>query len=618
MSAPQLSHGNDDQHEASRQARVDDLRLTDDTSDRVFDLIVRTAADYFNAPIVLISILDQQRQWFRAKVGVSRAETPRKDAFCNYTIRSTQVLEIVDSLTDSRFEANDLVLNPPYIRYYAGAPLVTHDGLGLGSLCIIDTMPRPRMSPRDRRMLEHLRDMVMARIESLRIDSFIDEPSGLYNRTRLQIDVEEHLKTADRVMAIAADMQSLAFLNDVIKTLGYTFTNDLMMAMRDRFIEELPPGATLYKISPTRFAFVLLSENRRNAPAVIQRLLHAFAKPIECKGIPVQPNLALGVLDLGRDDLRSTDLLRLIVSAADDARHRNIGIAWHDPVLDAAQQRAFVLLSSLAHALQTGTQFWLAYQPRIDLASGGCTSVEALLRWDHPTLGNISPGEFIPLAEKTALIRPLGRWVLAEVVRQQSKWHLEGLFLRVGINVSADDLHGTEFVSELERLINAKLINPSDLGLEFTESVLIRNADETRRVLQRIRRLGLEMAIDDFGTGYSNWAYLRQLPATTVKLDQSFIAGIDTDDQAKRLLMTVIKLAKGLGYRTVAEGIETPEQLQLVRDWECDEVQGYFIGRPMNASSLRLWLQMFDANTVLRDYCQRGGPADFYEPATDT
>ncbi|MDQ2151815.1 GGDEF and EAL domain-containing protein [Alcaligenaceae bacterium C4P045] len=603
MSAPNLSQDTDGHLESIRQTRIDDLRLTDDINDSVFDLIVETAADYFDAPIVLISILDRQRQWFRAKLGIEKSETPRKDAFCNYTISSPKIMEIVDSHADPRFVRNELVVGEPNIRYYAGAPLITHDGLALGSLCIIDTKPRVSMSPRERRMLEHLRDMAMARIESLRIGSFIDEPSGLYNRTRLQLDVDEHLKADQRVMAVAADMQSLPFLNDVIKTLGYTFTNDLMMAMRDRFLDVLPTGATLYKISPTRFAFVLLSENRRNAPAILQQLLHSFAKPVECKGIPVQANLALGVLDLGAPDAGRMDLLRLIVSAADDARHRNVGIAWHDPVLDAAQQRAFVLLSSLADALQNGTQFWLAYQPRIDLQSGSCTSVEALLRWDHPTLGSISPVEFVPLAEKTALIKPLGQWVLAEVVRQQLEWHAEGVTLQIGMNVSADDLHGTEFVRELERLIETDLISPADLGLEFTESVLIRNVDDTRRVLQRVRQLGFEMAIDDFGTGYSNWSYLRQLPATTVKLDRSFLSGIETDDQAQRLLMTVIMFAKGLGYRTVVEGIETPEQLSLVRGWGCDEAQGYLFARPMRASSLVSWLQMFDASDVtFRDY----------------
>lgn len=585
--------------EAARQARVDDLGLSEESGDRVFDLIVKTAAHYFNAPIVLISILDQQRQWFMAKIGIGRSETARKDAFCNYTIKSRQIMEVVDSLADPRFVSNALVLNSPHIRYYVGAPLITNDGLGLGSLCIIDTKPRPSLSSQERTMLEHLRDMVMARIDSLRIDSFVDEPSGLYNRTRLQMDVEERLKRGERVMAVAADMQSLPFLNDVIKTLGYTFTNDLMLAMRDRFHSELPEGATLYKISPTRFAFVLLGENRQNAPALLKQILNSFKSPIDCKGIPVQSDLALGVLDLGPEDASSKDLLRLIVSAADDARRRKVGIAWHDPILDLEQLRAFKLLSSLAHTLQSRNEFWLAFQPRVDLRTGKCTSVEALLRWNHPTLGSISPGEFIPLAEKTALIKPLGQWVLAEAVRQQAAWKSEGLSLRIGINVSAEDLQGTEFVAELERLTEKEMISPSDLGLEFTESAIIRNGEDTRRVLQRISHLGFEMAIDDFGTGYSNWAYLRQLPASTVKLDQSFVSGVESDAKAKQLLRTVITAAKGLGYKTVVEGIETQEQLQLVREWGCDEVQGYLIAKPMNASSLISWLKIFDATEIV-------------------
>lgn len=596
MSADKFLPDLDASVEAARQMRIDDLRLAEDGDDKIFDLVVKTAAHYFSAPIVLVSILDKQRQWFKAKVGISRTETARKDAFCNYTVQSRQVLEVVDSLQDPRFKANALVLGPPYIRYYAGAPLVTSEGIGLGSLCIIDTKPRRNLTQQELTMLEHLRDILMARISTLRSDSFIDEPSGLYNRTRLQIDVEEHLGADERIMAVAADMQALPFLNDIIKTLGYTFTNDMMMAMRDRFFEELPPDVTLYKISPTRFGFLLLADHRNNAPTLLKRVLHAFKRPLNCKGIPVQCDLALGVLDLGPGDARGQDLLRLIVSAADDARRRKVGIAWHDPILDSAQLRAFKLLSSLAHALQTNTQFWLAFQPKVDVSSGKCSSVEALIRWDHPTLGTISPAEFVPLAETTALIKPLGQWVLGEVVRQQAAWKSEGLNLQVAINVSAEDLHGSEFVAELERLVKTKTVLPGDLSLEFTESAIIQNGDEVRSVLQRISHLGFEMAIDDFGTGYSNWAYLRQLPATTVKLDQSFVKGIEGDDQAKRLLETVITAAKGLGYRTIAEGIETSEQLRLVSNWGCDEIQGYLIAKSMKASSLLSWLQMFNTS----------------------
>ncbi|WP_339842605.1 EAL domain-containing protein [uncultured Halopseudomonas sp.] len=212
------------------------------------------------------------------------------------------------------------------------------------------------------------------------------------------------------------------------------------------------------------------------------------------------------------------------------------------------------------------------------------------MRWTHPVLGPIGPGEFIPLAEKTALIGPITMRVLHAAVSQVAAWQSQGLNVKVGINISATDLESSAFVDELAMLLERRRINASSLELEFTETALINKPQAVREQLDRISTLGIKIAIDDFGSGYSNWTYLRELPATTVKIDQTFMYELHTDEKNKPLVQAVIELASRLGYRVVAEGIEDAATLELLQSWGCHAGQGYQIGRPMLPDRLVDWL----------------------------
>ncbi|RRV04181.1 GGDEF and EAL domain-containing protein [Pseudomonas sp. v388] len=579
-------------NEAQRLLRIEELCVLENSADQVFDEIVAIAAEFFEAPIALISIVDKHRQWFRARVGLQAQETPRDVSFCAYTILSDEPFEIPDATLDPRFKENALVTGEPGIRYYAGAPLITEDGLRLGSLCVIDTKPRPAMSAREASMLKRFTSLVMKRIVSLRLSCYVDQPSGLYNRLRLEEDMREVLSTGCDSQLVAVDMFAPQFLNDVVKALGYGFTQELVMAIRKRLEEQLPAGCRLYRISPTRFGFLLpgnaAQEHLYNA------ILKACAAPVHCRGNPVQMQVGMGIVSLKSEPGQEQDWMRQVVSAANDARERNLGWARYKPQCDAAQQRAFRLLASLTAAVHAPDQLRLVYQPRIDLATGACTSVEALLRWTHPTLGPVGPAEFIPLAEKTALMRPLSLWVLQHAVEQAAIWQAHGFIFRVAINVTPEDLSGSDFTDRMISLLQHYGIPPRRFELEFTEGALMHNPAEVRNQLERLRQLGMTVAIDDFGTGYSNWSYLRQLPATTVKLDQSLMRNLATDQQDQRLVQALIGLATKLDYCVVAEGIETEEIRALVSAWGCHEGQGYLIARPMEADALLDWLDAQD------------------------
>jgi len=573
-------------NEIERLKEVAKFCPTDSDYDDVFDKIVAMASAYHNAPIALISIVDKHRQWFKARVGLKETQTPREVSFCAYSTLDNSRLEVVDATLDTRFKDNPLVTGPPHIRYYAGEPLITEDGFTLGSLCIIDTVPRPPMSKPDRAMLNGFADLVMMRIQSMRSRNFVDQPTGLFNRLRLEEDIRQAIKTKRAYQVYAVDVVSPKFLNDIVKALGYRFAGDLVLAIKDRLHTLLPPHCLLYKISPTRFGFLL--EEDETAEHICESILKDFKKPVECHGIPILMQVGIGVLPI--DHSGQQDWLRLVVSAADEARDRKLGWSLYKPHFDAAQQRAFMLLSSLPEAVNSDKQFSLMYQPKIKLPSGTCHSVEALIRWTHPQLGTISPAEFIPLAEKTALIPSVGLWVLNAIIQQAIIWKAQGLRLRIAMNITVSDLESTEFVDAMIYEVQKYDLDPADFELEFTESMLMTNPEEVIRQLERVRQMGIEVAVDDFGTGYSNWAYLKELPANTVKLDQSLISGLCTNRNDKQLVKTLIGLAKGLGYRVVAEGVENEEILDLLIQWGCSEAQGYLIARPMSATELQAWM----------------------------
>ena len=572
-------------NEVERLKEVAKFCPPDSDYDDVFEKIVEMASAYFNAPIALISIVDKHRQWFKARVGLTETQTSREVSFCAYSTLDNSLLEVLDATLDARFKHNPLVTGPPHIRYYAGAPLTTEDGFTLGSLCIIDTVSRPPMTERDSAMLNGFAELVMMRIQGMRSRNFIDQPTGLFNRLRLEEDIRQAVKVKNRCQVYAVDIISPKFLNDIVKALGYSFAGDLVLAIKSRLQTLLPARCLLYKISPTRFGFLL--EEEQTTEHICASILTDFKKPVECHGIPILMQVGIGVLPI--HGAGQQDWLRLLVSAADEARDRKLGWSLYKPHFDAAQQRAFMLLSSLPEAVSSDQQFSLVYQPKIKLPSGKCHSVEALLRWTHPLLGPISPAEFIPLAEKTALIPSVGLWVLNAIIRQAVVWKAQGVRLRIAMNITVSDLESAEFVDAMIHEIQTHGLDPASFELEFTESMLMTNPEEVIRQLERVRQIGIEVAVDDFGTGYSNWAYLKELPATTVKLDQSLISGLGTNQNDKQLVKTLIGLAKGLGYRVVAEGVENQGILDLLIQWGCSEAQGYLIAKPMSATDLETW-----------------------------
>jgi len=577
-------------NELSRQRLIDAHPcLVESNSDAFLDEVVKIAALYFKTPICLITILDRKRQWFRARVGTDLQETPRADSFCAYSVAIGDSVEVCDAQQDERFRCNPLVTGEPGIRYYAGMPLVLDGGLVLGNLCVIDTQPRPLMSAADKAMLEQIARLATTRLDEMRAAAFIDGTTGLYNHAKLDEDIGDAIDRGENPLAVAIELVSPAQLNDMLKSLGFQFLTDFTLSVKNLLRSLLPASWELYKISALRFACAVPGNQLEQAQAVFATLLEAFSKPIHCQELPVLPQVGIGVLRLEPGAVPD-DWMRLIVCAADEARSSGQGWAYYDEQMDAAQQRSNRLLNDLADAVRADDQLRLVFQPRVDLNTGACLSVEALLRWAHPTLGEISPAEFIPLAEKTPLIHAVSFWVISQAIHQIDAWRREGADLKVAINVSAADLNNDHLTDEIVRLLARNELDGSCLEVEFTESALVGDFSVVITQIERLQAMGVEIAIDDFGSGYSNWSYLRDIPANTVKLDRSFMEDLQPGKKDWNIVRALISLARELGQRVVAEGIETEHTLKIIREWGCQEAQGFYISRPLEAGDLLAWL----------------------------
>jgi EAL domain-containing protein (putative c-di-GMP-specific phosphodiesterase class I)/GGDEF domain-containing protein len=581
--------------ETERLAALRELCLLDTPRDPAFDQMTLLASRVFGTSMALISLVDEGRQWFKSRMGLDVQETPRSQAFCAYALYGTEPLIVLDTWQDDRFASNPLVTGSPGLRFYAGAPLITAGGLCLGTFCVLDGAPRADFGATQVEQLRHFARLAMMRIETLRSIGYADPLTQLSNRTRFLEDaalwIDDRPADGAQLFAVAIDVCGPAYLEQMQAAFGSDYADGFLLAVSRRLAQRLGP-APVYRIDNTVFACVLAAADQDALENQLRALHRQFCVPCEHQGIPHAPAVTLGAvtLDSAISHTPVADTARALGAALAHARAAHRPWAVYHPQLDAVQQRAFRILAAIPGALAADGQLQLHYQPRVDLADGACIGVEALLRWNHPQLGAISPAEFIPLAEKTALIGDITAWVVRAALAQAALWQAAGQRLTVSLNVSAHDLATPAFADSLAQLLAYHRVDPALLEIEFTESAVADDPLAVGLQLRRLRALGVQIAIDDFGMGYSNFSYLKQIPATTLKLDQSFVRALPADMHDVTILCAMIRLGHEFGHRVVAEGIETARAYELLAGWGCDEGQGYWIARPMSAAQLDGWL----------------------------
>jgi EAL domain-containing protein (putative c-di-GMP-specific phosphodiesterase class I)/GGDEF domain-containing protein len=573
--------------EESRLDALYKLNLLDTPASESFDRITRMACQIFGLPIAAVSLTDRDRQWFKSRVGVEHRSIPRDKAPCARVAESTKIVLIPDMLADDCYR--DSILAGRGIRFYAGAPLVTREGFGLGALCVLGTEPRTA-SAAEMAALNDLAQIVMAQIELQHAHGRVDSLSGLPNRTQFLDDLHDLGRDEpgrDR-LAVLLDLARAEQLNTSARVMGSSFVDEMVQEAARALREVLGNDRTAYHVAATQFAFLAPADAK--ADTYVQQLGPTLKRFRRASNARFVLSATMGVAPFVTGRTAPKDVLRTAHSAALDARAAKSTVSVYSSAEDVAHQRRFLLLNDFAEALDHPAQLRLVFQPRVDLATRNCLGAEALLRWTHPVLGEISPGEFIPIVEQTSLARPTTAWVLEAGLKQLGEWRAAGKALQLSINVSAVNLDEKDFAERVQLYLLKHRVPASMLELEVTESAVMDNSGQAASQLVALESAGIRLAIDDFGTGYSSLSYLQRLPAQVLKIDQSFTRELTGGEREQTLVRSMISLSHDLGYRVVAEGIETAEQAEMLTAMGCDEGQGYLFARPMEVTDFERWI----------------------------
>lgn len=581
--------------ETQRLAALRATGLLDTPPAEEFDRITRLASQLFGVPIALVSLVDAERQWFKSHLGLPVRETCREDAFCDHTIRTSNVMVVENALADPRFAQNPLVLGEPHIRFYAGAPLILRGGHHIGSLCLIDTIPRS-FSTAQQRQLEDLAALVLAQIDLQCSAARVDEATLLPNRAQLLQDIAGLCRAEPGGRRVLALVELLPHdgLMDAARALGMGPIEQLTHEAGQRLSRCIGDGSRVYHTGVARLAVLLRPGEEEAVQAFAQQLLGALLAPIAAShsGLVINQRQRVGLAPFTLDPADASDAPRRANAALYQQAMPGASICGYDAAVDASYRRSYELIASVPRALMAG-EFRLVYQPQFERASTRYTCVEALLRWDHPRLGPVPPGDFIPLLEKTSYIQALTQWVLDTALAQIRAWEDEGLALDVAVNVSPRNLEQPDFIDMLQSACARHRLAPSRLEIECTENAVLTEGP-TLRAVNAARALGVRVALDDFGTGYCNFGCLYGLSAEVLKLDQALIRPIGSDARALDVVRGMVQLGRTLGYRLLAEGVETAEVFDQLMEMGCDQVQGYYLSRPLPAQEAFAFVQRWN------------------------
>ena len=439
--------------------------------------------------------------------------------------------------------------------------------------------------------------------QELRYLANYDTLTGLPNRAllseRLGRAIIRARRQETRVAVLFLDLDRFTDIND---SLGHAAGDRLLKAAAARLQSTVSASDTVARLGGDEFTVVLEDvESLVAVERMARDVLAAFSTPLEVDerhDVSITPSLGISLYP--DHALVPTDLLKFADTAMYQAKAegRNTYQVYNE-AMDAEARHRAAIIAALRRALDRG-EFRLVYQPRLALADGRITGVECLLRWQSAELGEIQPTEFIPLAEESGLIVPIGEWVLGEACRQLKAWRQQGLGdLRMGVNVSVLQLLRGNLAAYLKRLLLVTELPADRIELELTESMVMQNAEQTTAMLDELRKLGVSLAIDDFGTGYSSLVYLKRLPIDTLKIDKEFIDDLTRDADDEAITSTIVSMGHSLGLTVIAEGVENEQQLEFLRALGCDEVQGHWLSRPIDAERCLAFVRAWRPESLL-------------------
>lgn len=416
-----------------------------------------------------------------------------------------------------------------------------------------------------------------------------DGLTGLPNRELFQTHIQQAIsESVDRQFAlIVLDIDGL---KDINSTLGRLVGDLLLKKVARRITSYTESGDILARFGGDEFAILRtnISDISDNPVILSNKLLQCLSKPFSLYGKTIHCAAKIGITVYPHDGASVSQLLQNADTAIHQAKQQNLNTyQFYSPAINAQLKRILEIKEHLRYALER-QELSICYQPRIEIATGRLVAVEALLRWQNPELGFVSPAEFIPIAEETNLIIPIGEWILYNACLQNKRWQEEGITsLRMSVNLSTCQFKQIDLLQTIERTLQNTGLDAAFLELEITENLLVRDIEQAIALLREIKSKGISIALDDFGTGYSSLSYLQKLPLNTLKIDRSFVSNIATNPDDAAISKAIVVLARSLKLNITAEGVETKEQLDYLQNEGCDEVQGYYFSKPLSSDRLK-------------------------------
>ena len=416
-------------------------------------------------------------------------------------------------------------------------------------------------------------------LQRLRGVAYEDPLTGLANRAYAEDHIDALLSTGSGE-PFALVIVELRNVREINAALGHPVGDEALREVARRLRQNVDPGDLVARLSANQFLIVLHSCSSERAALLARQLVGVIHAGLHLPDVSLDVQVQAGFSQHPDHGAASRELMRRAQIALEDTQGGRIPVSAYRPGRDEAQRRRLQLAAGLRTAIETEALL-LVFQPELNLASGTIIQLEALMRWKHPELGDLSPAEFVPIAEHTGSSRPLTSWALARAIRQMAEWDAAGLVIDVAVNLSAPDIMDPQLVEEIQACLQEHNVRPARLVLEITESAVMRDPTLAARHMQLLKLAGVRFAMDDFGTGHSSLSQLSRLPLDQLKIDRTFITHAYERAADATIVKSTIELAHNMGLQVVAEGVEDASAQQLLRSLGCDLVQGDYISRPL-------------------------------------
>ena len=568
-------------NENERLTALFKLQILDTAPEPRFDRLTELAADVLNAPIALISLVDESRQWFKSSCGFAATQTPREQAFCSHALHYDEVMLVDDTLTDERFRHNPLVTGEPFVRFYAGAVLHSPEGLPLGTLCLFDTRPRT-FSKKEQRQLVAFSRLVQAEMNQditdaqsrmrSQLSAHLDPMTGFFNYAEFCNRCEVILSPQGEKDQDALMFISLPQLDFIYRVHGLETYQSVIGPVAQILVRAFANEKTLFGRQLREGLLVFINGNQQSLEELAKKAQQSLRDEIQLPSSVPDLAIRIGVAKVINNIDQTTYHCKAAARFMPQEKGIHYNIFSDEDYL--AESRASDIALRLLHAIEED-ELNLHFQPKVSVSTGHILGAEALLRWSDHKLGEVSPEEVVKAAVSADLVTVLDNWVLAAAIKQIAYWQTADLEpVPISINLGAESFAEPALPSRIQTLLTTYKVPAELLQIEVLETAILHDFDSILPIMQAITHIGVEFALDDFGTEYSSLRYLQRLPISVIKIDRSFVQGLVANQEDAALAMGIISIAHDLGMKVIAEGVENREQYVVLRSFQCDEIQG--------------------------------------------